>query len=147
MCGLFSSALDKYQLRTHFFRGLKLNVPDSGQVCDELCQFLDWCVLSCIATKAVLVILRWLETTHTNIFFWQSSSPNFLFDEYCGYYLAIKQPGHEVDRSPCTPVPRLLKRETIHVLPLYAFVGSTVTVKTKLQARDIKLSEPILISC
>jgi len=73
--------------------------------------------------------------THTKIFFWQSSSPNFLFDEYCGYFLAIKQPGHEVDCSRWTP--RLIKRGPIHVLPLYAFVESTATVKTKLQTWDM----------
>jgi len=86
----------------------------------------------------MLVILRLSEMTHTKIFFWQSSSPIFLFDEYCGQFLAIKQSGHEVDRSPRTPVPRLIKRGPIHVLHLYAFVGSTVTVKTKMQTWDIK---------
>jgi hypothetical protein len=86
----------------------------------------------------MLLILRLLVITHTKIFFWQSSSPTFLFDEYCGYFLAIKQPGHEVDRSPRTPVAMLIKRGPIHVLPLYDFVGSTMTAKTKLQTWDIK---------
>lgn len=94
----------------------------------------------------MLVILRLLDMTHTKIFFWQSSSSNsyLMSTVVTPGCKTARAWGHEVDRSPCTPVPRLRKRGPIHVLPLYAFMGLTVTVKTKLQAWHIKLSAPIL---
>jgi hypothetical protein len=93
----------------------------------------------------MLAILRLLVMTHTKIQFCLPkcpdglcSSPNLLFDKYCGYFLTIKQPVYEVDHSSPTPVPWLRKRRPLPALPLYAYVGSTVTVNTKLPTWDIK---------
>lgn len=65
---------------------------------DELCQFIYWCELSCIATKPMLVILRLLKMTHTKIFFWQSSSPN-------SYLMSnVVTPGYKTARAWSRPL-------------------------------------------